>query len=174
MKCFNLDYIQRYLDKELTAEEIKKFEQHLSGCTFCNGELNDRAENIALIRSELSILEPEEIIVPVNPFSTAYTDNRMNAGNSRKVFFRRMTLLAAAAILVAIFISQIDYLNRVEDYDYMEAIMKAEEDILIPDSNTWWTEKRMFIAIIDEENKTMEKIITSKNAENIISETIKY
>ncbi|MCP4725711.1 MAG: hypothetical protein GY863_11775 [bacterium] len=61
-----------------------------------------------------------------------------------------------------------------EDPGYMEAIMRAEEDILIPDSNSWWTERRMFIAIIDKDTKTMEKIVTSKNSDNIISETIKY
>ncbi|MCP4723699.1 MAG: hypothetical protein GY863_01620 [bacterium] len=173
MICPEEEIILRYLDNELTEEDTGRFELHLSECEKCRNELDRMAENIALIKRDIKQLEPESINVPDYPFSKTLKILSLGKVSGAKKMLKRI-ILPAAALIMVVLIAYNTFKDSEIDQDYMEAIMKAEEDILIPDSNSWWTERRMFIAIIDKDTKTMEKIITSKNSDNIISETIKY
>jgi hypothetical protein len=171
MICPDEGFIQSYLDKEMPEEEIREFDDHLSECSRCRAEVERHANNLKLLKKEFTRLDPDKVEVPDFPFSG------LNEPDRRKINIKPMMkffIPAAAALLIIILVVSNTLFKDEVDHKFLEAVMMAEEDILIPDSNSWWTEKRMFIAIIDEETKTMEKIVTSKKSENIIAETIDY
>ncbi|MCP4724005.1 MAG: hypothetical protein GY863_03160, partial [bacterium] len=138
MICPDEEIILRYLDNELTDEDTGRFELHLSECGKCKNELDRMAENIALIKREMEQLGPEKTDVPDFPFSKTPKIHSSAKISGTKKILRRIILPAAALIMIVV-IAYNSFPDSEEDPGYMEAIMRAEEDILIPDSNSWWT-----------------------------------
>ncbi len=62
MTCHNYkDLMMGYLDNELTDEQKKQFEEHLSGCPECAGELEE-FRKLKAITDEVTLVEPEDRI----------------------------------------------------------------------------------------------------------------
>ncbi len=62
MTCHNYkDLMMGYLDNELTDEQRRQFEEHLSGCPECAGELEE-FRKLKAITDEVTLVEPEDRI----------------------------------------------------------------------------------------------------------------
>jgi len=62
MTCHNYkDLMMGYLDNELTDEQKKQFEEHLSGCPECADELEE-FRKLKAITDEVTLVEPEDRI----------------------------------------------------------------------------------------------------------------
>ena len=53
------DQLMGYLDNELSDEHRRRFEEHLTGCSDCAGEL-DEFKKLKAITDEVSLAEPED------------------------------------------------------------------------------------------------------------------
>ncbi len=62
MTCHNYkDLMMGYLDNELTDEQRRQFEEHLSGCSECTDELEE-FRKLKAITDEVTLVEPEDRI----------------------------------------------------------------------------------------------------------------
>lgn len=62
MTCHDYkDLLMGYLDDELNDEQKRRFEDHLSGCPECAGELKE-FRRLKAITDEVTLIEPEERI----------------------------------------------------------------------------------------------------------------
>lgn len=62
MTCHDYkDLMMGYLDGELDDEQRRRFEQHVSGCPECAGELEE-FKRLKAITDEVTLLEPEDRI----------------------------------------------------------------------------------------------------------------
>ncbi len=62
MACHDYkDLMMGYLDSELDAEQKRRFEEHLSGCPECAGELEE-FKRLKAITDEVTLVEPEDRI----------------------------------------------------------------------------------------------------------------
>lgn len=62
MTCHDYkDLLMGYLDDELNDEQRRRFEDHLSGCPECAGELEE-FKRLKAITDEVTLVEPEERI----------------------------------------------------------------------------------------------------------------
>ncbi|UCC97675.1 MAG: zf-HC2 domain-containing protein [Phycisphaerales bacterium] len=62
MTCHDYkDLLMGYLDNELNDEQRRRFEEHLSGCPECAGELEE-FKRLKAITDEVTLVEPEERI----------------------------------------------------------------------------------------------------------------
>ncbi|MHC4510675.1 MAG: anti-sigma factor family protein [Planctomycetota bacterium] len=60
MTCHDYkDLLMGYLDNELNDEQRRRFEEHLSGCPECAGELEE-FKRLKAITDEVTLVEPEE------------------------------------------------------------------------------------------------------------------
>lgn len=60
MTCHDYrDLLMGYLDKELTDEQRRQFEEHLAGCSECRGEL-EQFKKLKAITDEVTLAEPED------------------------------------------------------------------------------------------------------------------
>ena len=60
MTCHDYrDLMMGYLDKELTDEQRRQFEEHLAGCSECTGEL-EQFRKLKSITDEVTLVEPED------------------------------------------------------------------------------------------------------------------
>lgn len=53
------DQLMGYLDNELSDDQRRRFEEHLTGCSDCTSEL-DEFKKLKAITDEVSLAEPEE------------------------------------------------------------------------------------------------------------------
>jgi len=86
------DLLMGYLDKELTDEQRRQFEEHLAGCSECRGEL-ERFKKVKQITDEVTLVEPEDRIWQ-DYWSGVY--NRIERGIGWIVF-------SVAAVLLTIY-----------------------------------------------------------------------
>ena len=62
MTCHNYkDLMMGYLDDELSAEQRRRFEEHLAGCPECVNELEE-FRKLKAITDEVTLVEPEDRI----------------------------------------------------------------------------------------------------------------
>ncbi len=62
MTCHNYkDLMMGYLDNELTDEQRRQFEEHLTGCSECTDELKE-FRKLKAITDEVTLVEPEDRI----------------------------------------------------------------------------------------------------------------
>ena len=62
MTCHNYkDLMMGYLDNELSDEQKRQFEEHLSGCSECTDELEE-FRKLKAITDEVTLVEPEDRI----------------------------------------------------------------------------------------------------------------
>ncbi len=62
MTCHDYkDLMMGYLDNELTDEQRRQFEEHLSGCSECTDELEE-FRKLKAITDEVTLVEPEDRI----------------------------------------------------------------------------------------------------------------
>ena len=77
----------------------------------------------------------------------------------------------AIALLIFIFYSNDTPVVQVVENN-IDVIFTIDEDEDPIDSNTWWNERSIVIGIVDEEQQTIERIISSIKSENVIREII--
>lgn len=93
MTCHDYkDLMMGYLDNELTSEQRRRFEEHLTGCSECAEQLK-QFRKLKAITDEVTLFEPEDRIWQ-DYWSGVY--NRLERGVGWIVF-------SVAAILLAIY-----------------------------------------------------------------------
>lgn len=93
MTCHDYkDLLMGYLDNELSNEQKRQFEEHLSGCSECREELKE-FRRLKAITDEVTLVEPEDKIWQ-DYWSGVY--NRIERGTGWIVF-------SIAAILLTIY-----------------------------------------------------------------------
>jgi len=182
VKCLKKETIMHYLDNEMDDNKRENVEKHLALCESCHSAVKNIRDEIEFVKSNLNILNPAEITIPSFEDSLLYDKKEGRAATvfslrrdkSLRLIKRVVIPLAAVLALTIIGLNYTDVFNKRLDASQIEAILKAEEEMFVPESNSWWTERRLVITIIDEDKKTCERIITSNKEENIISETFSY
>lgn len=53
------DLMMGYLDEELSAEQIRQFEEHLTGCKQCTAQLQEFRQ-LKAITDQMTLIEPED------------------------------------------------------------------------------------------------------------------
>ncbi|MHA2043531.1 MAG: zf-HC2 domain-containing protein [Planctomycetota bacterium] len=53
------DLMMGYLDEELSAEQIRSFEEHLTGCKQCSSQLQEFRQ-LKAITDQMTLIEPED------------------------------------------------------------------------------------------------------------------
>ena len=93
MTCHDYkDLMMGYLDNELSDEQKNRFEEHLSGCPECAGELKE-FQKLKAITDEVTLVEPEDRIWQ-DYWSGVYNRIERNIG---------WLIFSVAAILLAIY-----------------------------------------------------------------------
>jgi len=182
VKCLKKETIMHYLDNEMDDNKRENVEKHLALCDNCRNAVKSMRDEIEFVKSHLSILNPADITVP--SFDHSLPDDKkmermvpvfsLQRDKTLRLIKRVVIPIAAVLALTIIGLNYTDVFNKRLDASQIEAILKAEEEMFVPESNSWWTERRLVITIIDEDKKTCERIITSNKEENIISETFSY
>lgn len=170
----------QYLDDELTKPEKETIESHLSQCDSCRKALADMKEKVAFVKKDLSFLNPEKVDIPL--FIVHEEKHKLKrirkllhpevalSGGSYAWIKRLAIPLAAVLILWIGVMIHSRFFERKSGTIQTEAILKNLDEIIITDPNAWWTDRRLIIIIIDEDKKTVERIITSKNEDDVIRE----
>ena len=181
MKCLAKEIIIQYLDNELSDTEKKEIENHLSICERCRRTVREIKEKIELLKKDMEKLNPEKVIIPSFSYSAIRDIKKKRIFPGFLRFSDPVALLIRVfipvAMIIVLVLFAINYFNVFDhklDYEKIEAMLNADDELIIPDSNSWWTERRLVITIIHEDNRTYERIITSNKEENIIRETFHY
>ena len=65
MKHIDDELIQKYIDKEVTHEEIAYIDEHLLSCVTCMNAVNQQRKFAAEIRNAINLLSEEVIEIPI-------------------------------------------------------------------------------------------------------------
>ena len=61
MNCLSNDIIQSYIDNELSISELDAVNSHLLQCEKCQVKLNERENDVQLLKSNLASLNPGSV-----------------------------------------------------------------------------------------------------------------
>ena len=180
MKCIKNEIIIQYLDNQLSPSEKNSIEDHVSHCSRCESAVAEMKDNVALVKKDLSLLNPEAVDVPLL-ICPEKTDKQKSLSKifrpafawpiDSSLWIKRIVIpTAAVLILVTLTIINFNIFERESDPVQIETVINDLDEIIIDNPNEWWTDRRLIIIIIDEDKKTVERIITSKNEDDIIRE----
>ena len=83
-----------------------------------------------------------------------------------KIVTRALLPAAAAAALFLLLRPEPEQPpEQPSDAQLIQEMLLADEEMLVPDANDWWAERRMIIAIVDKQTKVADWIITSTKEE---------
>ncbi len=174
----------QYLDDELTKSEKETIETHLSQCDSCRKAMAEMREKVACVKKDLSLLNPDKVDIPLFIYQKGTQKQKHIHKVLRPAFIfstNSYTWIKKLAIpLAAIFILWIvvtvynRFFERKSDTIPAETILQDLDEIIVTNPNEWWTDRRLIIIIIDEDKKTVERIITSKNEDDVIREVTHF
>jgi hypothetical protein len=152
MKCLNRVEMQEYIDNETTSYVIDEIAQHLEVCEECSFLHQMAIEDKNLINRILDITFPENESEIIPEFK--YPGIKIK----RPVFIRVAVLLAAAALIVFIFLFRFDREPVMAKMPESEILMHEFYDG--KDLNKLWHDKSQILIIEDGKGNVIQSIIT--------------
>ena len=146
-KCLSDEILQQYIDEELTNEQMRNVETHLSTCESCKLAMEEKKSIIEQLKFALENVEREEIIIP------EFDNKTLEIRNSEK--HKKLVWWAAASmvlILISVFI--FDKPEKVTiNLEFVYREMQSEID-----ANKPWHEQNSTIYILNESGEIIDKI----------------
>jgi hypothetical protein len=151
MKCLSRNEIQEFLDKEVEPSLMARMSDHIEKCETCSLLYAIAVEDKALISKLLDDDIGENISIP---------EFRPPAhSRGRNIFYRAIPVMAAAALIVFIFLFRFDRESVTERIPQAEILLFEFYDG--KDLNKMWHEKSQIIILQDEKGNVIQSIITN-------------
>lgn len=152
MKCFDEELIQRYIDNEVSSEELASIEGHLKECSVCREAVDEQRKISEEVRCVINLLCRDVVDIEAPAFEMPPKNKR----NRRAIFCWSIGAASAACLLffVSLFFKQE---AEIEASD--EAIFyfhNAENEF---DANRSVMQQDIVIKIIDYNGETSEYIL---------------
>ena len=145
MSCIDADLIQKYIDEELTPEEVVMIENHLKQCKTCRTEVGNQQKLVAHVKNRLNLLAEEDFDIPV--FKIPQLPKKKPTITSRRIIY---SVAAACAVILLLIIfpkkepvaENNEFFMQHGEYEY--------------DANRTISEQELIIEIIDPEGNLTE------------------
>ncbi len=180
MKCPDKAKILAYLDNELHKTEYEITKEHISTCESCQDAFNTILDNKSMIKEAIDLLEPDEVIVPEFKFEevTKASNNvnlyEMPSIKQKIASSMKILVPSAAAVLLFLCVKSSNLLNTGANQEYLEAVIRTEHEMMDSNPNAWMNDREISFSIVDKEEKTIERITSTKKSDKLTSEIIKY
>ncbi len=140
MNCINDVDIQKYIDKELTSEELHRIEAHLQNCKSCSQKVTNQRELAVLLRRAIKDIGPPTVQVPkfIPPNTSSFAKRKRNP-------FVLYTMVAASLLLFGLFILRNNLQTEQEEVTFLH----YSDDLF--DANQPITEQATLIEVVDPE-----------------------
>jgi len=145
MRCIDSDLIQKYIDEELTPEEVVLIEDHVKHCKACTAKISNQLKLATRMKDTINLLTEETVDIP--EFEIPQSRKKMHAITSRRLIY----ILAAACITILLLIIFQNKETVVENNEYFMQLVEHEYDANRPVS-----EQKLIIEIIDPEGNLSE------------------
>ena len=141
MNCLNRYEIQRYIDNEVSPNEMTEFEKHLETCAECSTLFISSKKEISTLKQIFTETElsDQEIVVPEFMYPRLKTNKRMWI----------ISLSAAASLLLALGIFLIFNHHSAECRLFTKSELEVERYLYQSDPNRLWNEKQPIITVTD-------------------------
>lgn len=145
--CLSDEILQKYVDEELTPEQLIKVKMHLQTCESCKTSIEEKKSLISELNEALELVEDEEIQIPVFEYK-----------NIESIYFwkNRQVVWWSAAAVFLIVISVLVF-NKTEKPDMNLEYVYREMQTEI-DANKPWQEQTSTIYILNESGEIIDKI----------------
>ncbi len=97
-KKYDMDKLNMYIDGELSADEIKQIELHMSNCSYCRDYVVDIRSSVNLIKKSKNIDVPASLWQKIQ--------KSINFLRKERLVFKYVLIPAVAAVSLLIFINQ--------------------------------------------------------------------
>ena len=145
MSCIDADLIQKYIDVELTPEEVVIIENHLKQCKTCSTEVRKQQKLAAHVKSRLNMLAEEAFDIP--EFKIPQLPKKKRTITSRRIIY---SVAAACAVILLLIIFPKEE-SGAENNEFFMQYGEYEYD-----ANRTLSEQELIIEIIDPEGNLTE------------------
>lgn len=145
MSCIKDDLVQKYIDGEVSPEELASIKEHLSGCSACALQIEARERLAKNIKSTIHLLDEAEVNIP------AFIVPEHNKPKKRTIINKYFLAVSAASILILVlFLLNKDGQHADSDLIFVNSF---ESEF---DANRTISQQEMVINIIDANGKVSE------------------
>lgn len=141
MNCIDKISIQKYIDKECSADEKAAIENHLAECDSCQADYKHQLSNSKKIKDSLNQLSVENIPIP------AFQKKTRN--KIRKLENQIIYGLSAACLLLFVLL----FVDKKPDNTQNQLVFTNNQEF---DSNKPITEQSLVISIVDADGNRSE------------------
>ncbi len=145
MKCIEADLIQKYIDEELTPEEVVLIEDHIKHCKACTAKISNQLKLVTRMKDTINQLTEETVDIP--EFEIPQSRKKMHATTSRRLIY----IVAAACITILLLIIFQNKETGAKNNEYFMQLVEHEYD-----ANRSLSEQNLIIEIIDPEGNLSE------------------
>jgi CHASE3 domain sensor protein len=146
MKCINEEYIQKYIDKEVTLQEITSIEKHISSCKSCSSKIKQQRKLSYAIRKMINTRAEE-----YNKEIPLFRDKNNEVAKKFITINRFIMIMAAASILLFIIVFSHKMQKQQDEVIFLEIGFASDYD-----ANRTISQQELIFNIIDEEGKIQE------------------
>ena len=145
MTCISIEMIQKYIDNEVTPEEVALIENHVIQCKTCAAKIKMQLKLATYAKNSINMLADETIDIPefVNPL----------LHKKRHIITTRRLVYSVAVACILLFFLIIFKTKGTADEKNVYFMQLVEYDY---DANRTLLEQQMIIEIIDPEGKVSE------------------
>jgi predicted anti-sigma-YlaC factor YlaD len=145
MRCIDSDLIQKYIDEELTPEEVVLIEGHIKHCKTCTAKISNQLKLVTSVKDTINLLTEETVDIP--EFEILQSHKKMHVITSRRLIYA----VAAACITILLLIIFQNKETAAENNEYFMQLVEHEYD-----ANRSLSEQKLIIEIIDPEGNLSE------------------
>lgn len=143
MNCLNKEEYQKYIDKEVSAEEMALFNEHISGCPVCQKVYNTTQDELFNLMNLLSKVELNESEIVIPEFR-----------KSKKANLRLLKYISVAASVLILTGTTWLYQNEAQKKQaVINASLEMEQLLYHSDSNKSWNKKEPLVTITNKEGE---------------------
>ena len=177
MKCKHCQqWMFDYMDKAVSKKLETAIDKHLSICPHCSAVYTEERRLYSLMKESMdhisSSLSVDDIFVERLKARTEVgkVSIILLLGNLQKIFLHPVRLILVLCIIPVV-IWLLSSQTPGPEVERVNRTFAAVQDFPITDSLTDWQERRLVIIVRDEKGKITDRIVTSYNNEEIISNT---
>lgn len=167
--------MHEYMDGALPHSAEVAIKQHLKSCQNCS-EAFEKEARFSRVFKDAMEHRTSSISVDLSMVNNLKEAEKRQEFKSLTKKGLKLVLKPVSVVLASLFIILVVLVLHMSNpskkdstFAYEEpGILEPFESLLIEDPKTDWIERRLIITIVDEEQKTVEKFITSKFPDRII------
>lgn len=148
MRCIDSDLIQKYIDEEVTPEEVVLIEGHIKHCKACTEKISNQLKLVTRVKDTINLLTEETVDIP--EFEIPQSHKKRHAITSRRLIYS----VAAACIIISLLIFFQNKETVDENNEYFMQLVEYEYD-----ANRTLSEQKLIIEIIDPEGDLSEYLL---------------